>query len=96
MGAYKFVITIESDTPPPLILGSGLAGGTVTELRMEKQGLVTAAWLANKYSLSVETIRNRLAHINRGGTGKALYDPFAAHEALQLVEKSKPGAKRKN
>lgn len=96
MGAFKYVITIDADSPPPILLGSSLAGGTVTELKMEKQGLVGAAYLADKFGLSVETIRRKLAHINKGDGNKSLYDPVAAQEALQQSDRSKRGTRRKN
>lgn len=95
MGACKYIITIESDTPPPIILGSGLAGGTVTELRVEKPSLVSASQLALRYGLSTETIRQKLASIKQGSGSKCLYDPMVAHEIL-CPSKAKTGAKRKN
>lgn len=96
MGTFKYIITIDSDGPPPILLGSSLAGGTVTEMKMEKQGLVGASYLAEKYGLSVETIRRKLFHINKGDGNKSLYDPVAAQEALQQAESTKRGARRKN
>jgi hypothetical protein len=49
-------ITVESDTPPQILLGQNLGGAIVTKLEQEKQELVSAAELAKLYNLSVTTI----------------------------------------
>ena len=43
MGAFKYTITVESDTPPQILLGQNLGGAIVTKLEQEKQELVSAA-----------------------------------------------------
>lgn len=95
MGAHKYIITVESDIPPQIQLGQNLGGAIVTKLEQEKQDLVSAADLAKRYSLSVPTIRARLASINQGTEGKSLYDPQKAHSILTQKEK-KIGRPRAN
>ena len=56
MGAFKYTITVESDTPPKILLGQNLGGAIVTKLEQEKQVLVSAAELAKTYNLSAGTI----------------------------------------
>ena len=64
MGAFKYTITVESDTPPQILLGQNLGGAIVTKLEQEKLELVSAAELAKAYNLSVSTIREKLISIN--------------------------------
>ncbi|ENW95940.1 hypothetical protein [Acinetobacter sp. NIPH 298] len=91
----EFIVTIESDSAPQLVLGQSIFGGIVTALKLEKKKLVTAADLASKYSLSDETIRTKCAVINQGTPGKCLYDPDAA-DAILKSTKLRRGPKRKN
>lgn len=95
MGVLKFTITVESDRPPQVFLGSDIGGAVITEIRQEKVELVTAAHLAKSYNLSVDTIRRRLVAINQGTEGKALYDPTLASSILRGTT-SKRGRKRAN
>jgi hypothetical protein len=92
----RYIITIEADRAPPLILGSVLAGGLVTELRVEKPALMSASQLALKYSLCTETIRQRLSAIKQGSGTKCLYDPLLADEILRAPARARVGAKRKH
>jgi hypothetical protein len=92
----RYIITIEADRAPFLVLGSGLAGGIITELRVEKPALMSASQLALKYSLSSETIRQKLAVIKQGSGSKCLYDPLLADEILRSPARSRVGAKRKH
>lgn len=96
MGALKYIITVESDTPPQIFLGADIGGAIVTEMKQEKAELVSAADLAAKYSTSVDTIRRKCGSINQGTTGKALYKPELADAILKNEIKSKRGARRKN
>ena len=91
----EFMVTIDADSAPQIVLGQKIFGGTVTALRLEKRKLVSVADLVAKYSLSDETIRTRCAAINQGTNGKHLYDPDAADAVLKNF-KAKRGAKRKN
>lgn len=95
MTAFQYIITVESDTPPQILLGQNLYGAVVTKLEKAKQELVTAAQLAKTYNLSVNTIRSRLASINQGSKGKCLYSPEKAHQLLTMKE-VKRGRKRVN
>ena len=82
MGAIKYIITVESDTPPQVMLGQNIGGGIVKELKEVDVELVSAAQLAEKYNLSSTTIRERLISIDQGTPGKALYNPRLAHDLL--------------
>ncbi|MFW2077524.1 DNA-binding protein [Acinetobacter sp. ULE_I010] len=91
----EFIVTIEADSAPQIVLGQIVFGGTVTALKLEKRKLVSVSELVAKYSLSDETIRTRCISINQGSNGKHLYDPDAA-DALLRNSKVRRGPKRKN
>jgi hypothetical protein len=93
MGALKYIITVESDTPPQVMLGQNIGGGIVKELKEVEVELVPASHLAKIYNLSVNTIRDKLASINQGTNGKSLYNPKLAHALLtQKTRKGRPRA----
>ncbi|QGA11017.1 DNA-binding protein [Acinetobacter wanghuae] len=94
MGAFRYTITVESDKPPQVMLGQEICGGAVVkELKEVDVQLVTAAHLAQKYNLSVPTIREKLISINQGSQGKGLYNPRLAHEILTTkIRKGRPRA----
>lgn len=94
MGVSKYALILESDVPPNIEIGQTLGGAVVKELKEVEDVLVSASQLAKKYSLSVPTIRDRLASINLGTIGKALYNPREAHALL--IAKSKIGRPRAN
>lgn len=96
MGIMQFSITVESDTPPQILLGQNLGGAIVTKLEQVKQELVSAAELAKTYNLSVTTIRDKLIAINQGTGGKHMYNPELAHQILTRNESNKRGRKRAN
>lgn len=96
MGAFKYMVTFESDTPPQIMLGQNICGGIVKELKEIQQELVTASQLAAKYNLSIVTIREKLASINQGTSGKSLYNPRLAHELITQKSSTKRGRKRAN
>ncbi|MBV7307338.1 DNA-binding protein [Acinetobacter johnsonii] len=91
----EFVVTIDADSAPQIVLGQKLFGGTVTALKLEKRKLVSVAELVSKYGFSDETIRNKLAVINQGTNGKHMYDPEAA-DALLKKQTRRRGPKRIN
>ena len=91
----EFVVTIDADSAPQIVLGQKLLGGTVTALKLEKRKLVSVAELVAKYGFSDETIRNKLATINQGTNGKHMYDPEAA-DALLRKQTRRRGPKRIN
>ncbi|WP_111861187.1 DNA-binding protein [Acinetobacter sp. CFCC 10889] len=95
MGALKkYVVTFEGATPPQITLGQDFGGAIVKELKEVEVKLVTVAQLAKTYNLSRDTIRERLASINQGTSGKCLYDPNLAHNLL--IAKTKRGRPRAN
>ena len=91
----EFVVTIDADSAPQIVLGQKLFGGTVTALKLEKRKLVSVAELVAKYGFSDETIRTKLAEINQGSQGKCMYDPDAADELLRKQPRRR-GPKRIN
>ena len=97
MGALKYTITVESDTPPQLMLGQNVFGGKVTGLEMEKiPTLVSVSWLVEKYGFAKTTIIKKLEGYNQGTDGKHLYDSKIAMLILSNPQKNKRGAKRVN
>ena len=76
------------------MLGRTIGGATVKELKEVEVELVSASYLAQKYNLSVTTIREKLVSINQGTQGKALYNPKLAHDLL--TTKVKVGRPRAN
>lgn len=90
----KYVITVESDVPPTITLGQTIGGAVVKEMKEVDFELVPASYLAKRYNLSSTTIREKLASINQGTAGKALYNPKAAHTLL--TKKSRMGRPRAN
>ena len=96
MGAFKYTITVESDTPPKILLGQNLGGAIVTKLEQEKQELISAAELAKLYNLSISTVRAKLIAINQGTSGKHMYNPELARQILTRNETNKRGRKRAN
>ena len=92
MAAY--LIKVEADNPPQIMLGQNIGGGIVKELKEVEVDLVSATHLAQKYNLSTTTIRERLVSINQGTQGKALYNPRLAHSLL--TSKNKRGRPRAN
>ena len=89
----RYIITVEAETPPAVMLGERVAGGVVVELK-QHDALATAAQLAAYYGVTTKTIREKLADINQGTSGKALYDPNRAAEIMRTVNKR--GRKRVN
>lgn len=76
MGALKYIITVESDQPPELMLGQLVGGGKVVSLAVEElPRRVDVAWLLERYNLSRGTLIEKLAQFNQGTGNKCLYDP---------------------
>lgn len=93
MGVLKYIITVESDSPPQVMLGQNIGGGIVKELKEVDVELVPASQLAKIYNLSVTTVREKLVSINQGTEGKGLYNPKLAHNLLtQKIRKGRPRA----
>lgn len=93
----KYMITVESDRPPQVMLGQQVFGGKVTGLEIESvPNLVSVAWLSERYGFSKPTIIKKLEGHNKGTDGKHLYDPKVAMVVLAQPQKNKRGAKRVN
>lgn len=93
MGAFRYAVLLESDTPPQIMLGQNICGGIVKELKEVDVGLVGATHLARIYNLSVTSVREKLISINQGSEGKCLYNPKLAHTMLTTkVKKGRPRA----
>ena len=93
MGAFRYAVLLESDTPPQIMLGQNICGGIVKELKEVDVGLVGATHLARIYNLSVTSVREKLISINQGSDGKCLYNPKLAHTMLTTkVKKGRPRA----
>lgn len=96
MGAF-YLIKVECDTPPQVMLGQNIGGGIVKELKEVEAELLSASQLAKKYSLSVDTIRRKLEKFNQGTSGKYLYDSKIADGILSAqTKRGTGGARRKN
>lgn len=83
---HKYTITLEAESPPQIMLGERVGGGVVVELKRETT-LATTKELARHYNVSEKTVRNKLADINQGTEGKALYDRRRAEEIMRTVHK---------
>ncbi|MCU4393351.1 helix-turn-helix domain-containing protein [Acinetobacter parvus] len=97
MGALKYAIIVEADVPPQIFLGQNLGGGIVKELKEIASELLSASQLAEKYNISVQTVRRKLGNFNQGTSGKYLYSAKIANEILNSkTKRSTGGARRKN
>lgn len=85
----EYMITLQSDHAPELLLGQKLLGGKVIALNISKRSLVTVNDLMKKYGYSRPTIIEKLEKINQGTPGKHLYDPDQADELLNNPEKKR-------
>lgn len=97
MFKHKYIITVESDTPPRICLGDKIHGATVVAMQIEQYpDLVDIAWLMKRFPLSGETLRKKLALFNIGVSKKGLYDPNVVIPFLKLDIKNRRGRPRKN
>lgn len=97
MFKHKYIITVESDTPPQICLGDKIHGATVIALETEQYpDLVNLAWLIKSFPMSRDTLSRQLELFNIGSTGKKLYDPNIVVPFLKNKIEHKPGRKRKN
>lgn len=93
----KYVIEVEADVPPTVLLGQSLFGGKVTALKIESfPKLVPISWIIERYGFAKTTIIKKLEGHNQGTEGKHLYDPKIVDLLLQNAQKSKRGPKRVN
>ena len=92
-----YQLTLEADSPPNIMIGQNIHGAEVVEMKIISSKLMSAAELAVKHGLSVNTIRGRLKDFNQGTRGKHLYDPVIAKDLLsEKRSRGKSGAGRKN
>lgn len=68
---HKYIITVESDTPPQICLGDKIHGATVVALEAEQHpDLVDLAWLTKRFQISRKTLSQKLELCNVGSTRK--------------------------
>lgn len=95
----KYIVVLEGEVPPKLVLGDEIAGCKIIELKSEEfPRRVDAAWLLERYTLSRQYITEHLRVFNKGNDGKHLYDPnevIPILDSLHLL-KVRRGARRKN
>ena len=97
MFKQKYIITIESESPPKIFLGDSIQGATVIALEKEQYpDLVDLAWLTKRFPLSRHTLSEKLELFNLGGEGKKLYDPNVVIPFLKTDFKIRRGRPRKN
>ena len=97
MFKQKYIITIESESPPKICLGDSIHGATVIALEIEQYpDLVDLAWLTKRFPMSRDTLSRQLELFNIGSTGKNLYDPNIVIPFLKMNMKNRKGRPRKN
>lgn len=97
MFKQKYIITVESESPPKICLGDSIHGATIIALETEKYpDLVDLAWLTKRFPMSRETLSQKLELFNVGCSGKKLYDPNIVIPFLKANIKNKRGRPRKN
>lgn len=75
MGTYQ--ITVQGEAPQ-VFVGSELAGAKVVEIKDISPEFVSPQELALKYGISEDTVRAKLAAINKGVGRKCKYVPKEA------------------
>lgn len=97
MFKHKYIITVESETPPRICLGDSIYGATVIALEKEQYpDLVDLAWLTKRFPLSRSVFSQKLELFNLGSEGKKLYDPNVVIPFLKTDLKRRVGRPRKN
>lgn len=97
MFKQKYIIVVESETPPRICIGDTIHGATVISLEVEQYpDLVDLAWLTKRFPLSRQTLAAKLEILNLGGQRKKLYDPNLAIPFLKMDIKNRKGRPRKN
>ena len=97
MFKQKYIITIESESPPKICLGDSIHGATVIALEIEQYpDLVDLAWLTKRFPMSRDTLSRQLELFNIGSTGKNLYEPNIVIPFLKMNMKNRRGRPRKN
>lgn len=97
MFKHKYLITIESDSPPKICLRDSIYGATVIALETEQYpDLVDLAWLTKRFPTSRESLSTQLELFNIGSVEKNLYDPNIVIPFLKMNMKNRRGKPRKN
>ncbi|WP_151791593.1 hypothetical protein [Acinetobacter soli] len=97
MFKQKYIITVESESPPRICLGDKIYGAEVVSLEVERfPDLVDLTWLTKRFPLSRQTIAAKLEILNLGGPRKKLYDPNIVIPFLKMDIKNRKGRPRKN
>jgi len=97
MFKHKYIITVETETPPRICLGDSIYGATVIALEKEQYpDLVDLAWLIKRFPLSRSVLSQKLELFNLGSEGKKLYDPNVVIPFLKTDLKRRVGRPRKN
>lgn len=97
MFKQKYIITVESESPPRICLGDKIYGAEVVSLEVERfPDLVDLTWLTKRFPLSRQTIAAKLEILNLGGPRKKLYDPNVVIPFLKMDIKNRKGRPRKN
>lgn len=95
--AQTYTITIEAEQPPELLVGQRICkDAKITAIKLEKPRMVSASELSEKYGISTDTIRKKLASINKGTSGKHIYDPEQASLLLASAPTKRRGRPRAN
>ena len=92
MGTYQ--ITVQGEAPQ-VFVGSELAGAKVVEIKDVSPAFVSPQELALKYGISEDTVRAKLAAINKGVGRKCKYVPKEA-DLILGHKANRPGRKRAN
>ena len=95
----KYIIVVESESPPKLYLGDEIAGCKIIELKSEElPRRVDASWLLERYPLSRKSLIDQLRIFNKGNDGKHLYDPNDVIPILDNLHllKERRTSRRKN
>lgn len=61
MGVLKYIITVESDTPPQVMLGQNIGGGIVKELKEVDVELVPASQLAKNLQFKCDNSSRKIS-----------------------------------
>lgn len=93
----KYIITVESESPPKICLGDSIYGTTVIGLEREQYpDLVDLAWLAKRFQMSRASISAKINCFNVGGPRKQLFDPNVVIPILKTNLTNRRGRKRIN
>lgn len=97
MFKQKYIITVESESPPKICLGDSIYGAIVIALEVEQYpDLVDLSWLSKRFPISRQALTKRLDIFNIGSARKKLYDPNIVVPFLKVELKNRRGRPRKN